>query len=69
MDMILVLEQEKKACLGVLKKYNLKYKTPEVQKLFIIYDYLTEKIKNETNEAVKLQLQVDIELIMEYLTP
>ena len=67
MDLILVLEKEKELCKNVIKNYNLKYKTSELKNLYVVYDYLTELLKNETDDVVKIQLQTDIEIIMEYL--
>ena len=69
MDIVVALENEKDSCMKVLKLYNLKYKTTEIKKLYIIYDYLTELLKNETDNVNKLQLQEDIKIIMEYLDP
>ena len=67
MDLILELEKEKDNCIKVIKNYNLKYKTPELKKLYIIYDYLNEKLNNETDEVIKCQLKSDIEILIEYL--
>ncbi len=64
-----LLEKEKQTCLQVLKQYNFKYKTPELKKMYDLYDYLNEQLENETNLAVKLQIQEDIELLMNYLSP
>jgi hypothetical protein len=63
------LEKEKQSCLDVIKHYNIKYKTNEIKKLLVLYDYLTLQLKNETANHVKLQLQEDIELLMKYICP
>ena len=61
-----ILEKEKQTCLNVLKQYNIKYNTPEIKKLYELYDYLILTMKNEPIH-IQLQLQEDIELIMNYL--
>lgn len=68
MDIILELDKEQYKCIQVLKNYNLKYKTPNLKQIYVIYDYLTEQLKNESNEVVKMQLREDIEILMEYLS-
>ena len=64
-----LLEREKQTCLQVLKQYNLKYKTPELKKMYELYDYLNIQLEAETKLVTKLQIQEDIELLMKYLTP
>ena len=69
MDMNIVLEKEKEMCIKALKGYILKYKTPELKKIYATYDYLLELLKNETDDNIKVLLKEDIEIIMEYLSP
>ena len=64
-----LLEQQKQTCLGVLKQYNIKYKTNEIKKMYELYDYLLICIEYETEPHVTLQLQEDIEILMKYLCP
>jgi hypothetical protein len=64
-----LLDKEKQTCLQVLKQYNIKYKTPELKKMYELYDYLNIQLENETNQPAKLQIQEDIELLMKYLSP
>jgi hypothetical protein len=64
-----LLEREKQTCLQVLKQYNIKYKTPELKKMYELYDYLNEQLESETNLLTKLQIQEDIELLMKYICP
>ena len=61
-----ILEKEKQTCLNVIKQYNIKYNTPEIKKLYILYDYLISSMEHE-EENVKVQIQEDIEMIMGYL--
>ena len=61
-----ILEKEKQTCLNVLKQYNIKYNTPEIKKLYILYDYLLLSMDKEP-EHIRIQIQEDIEMIMEYL--
>jgi hypothetical protein len=61
-----ILEKEKQTCLNVLKQYNIKYNTPEIKKLYVLYDYLLSSMDNEP-EHMRIQIQEDIEMIMEYL--
>jgi len=61
-----ILEKEKQTCLNVLKQYNIKYNTPEIKKLYTLYDYLISSMDKEP-EHIRLQIQEDIEMIMEYL--
>jgi len=61
-----LLEKEKQTCMNVLKQYNIKYNTPEIKKLYILYDYLISSMENEP-EHIKLQIQEDVEMIMAYL--
>lgn len=61
-----ILEKEKQTCINVLKQYNIKYNTPEIKKLYMLYDYLLSSIENEPLH-VQLEIQQDIEMIMEYL--
>jgi len=69
MDTFIELEKEKQICINAIKQYNLKYKTLEIKKLYIIYDYLNEQLKIETHEEAKKQIQEDIDIIIEYLIP
>jgi hypothetical protein len=62
-----LLQREKQTCLEVLKQYNIKYNTPELKKMYQLYDYLNEQLENETNLLFKLQIQEDIELLMKYI--
>lgn len=64
-----LLEREKQTCLQVLKQYNLKYKTPELKKMYELYDYLNIQLETETKLLTKLQIQEDIELLMKYIYP
>ena len=64
-----LLEKEKQTCLQVLKQYNIKYKTPKLKKMFDLYDYLNVQLENETNQIIKIQIQDDIELLMNYIYP
>ena len=64
-----LLEKEKQACLDVIKQYNIKYKTNEIKKLLLLYDYLTLELKNDSAPHVKLQMQEDIEILMKYICP
>jgi hypothetical protein len=64
-----LLEKEKIACVQVLKQYNIKYSTPELKKMYDLYDYLNIQLENETNMAAKMQIQEDIELLMKYIYP
>jgi len=64
-----LLEKEKQNCIQVIKNYNLKYNTSELKKMYALYDYLLIQLKNETSTHVKMQLQEDIEIIMEYICP
>ena len=64
-----LLEKEKQICLGVLKQYNIKYKTNDMKKLLDLYDYLTLQLNDETVPHVKLQIQEDIEILMKYICP
>jgi len=61
-----ILEKEKQTCMNVIKQYNIKYNTPEIKKLYILYDYLISSMETE-EEHVKVQIQEDIEMIMGYL--
>ena len=64
-----LLEKEKQNCIQVIKNYNLKYNTTELKKMYLLYDYLLLQLENETTSHVKMQLQEDIEIIMEYICP
>ena len=64
-----LLEKEKQNCIQVIKNYNLKYNTIELKKMYLLYDYLLIQLENETTSHVKMQLQEDIEIIMEYICP
>jgi uncharacterized protein YeaC (DUF1315 family) len=64
-----LLEKEKQNCIQVIKNYNLKYNTNELKKMYLLYDYLLLQLENETTSHVKMQLQEDIEIIMEYICP
>ena len=61
-----ILEKEKQTCLNVLKQYNIKYNTVEIKKLYTLYDYLISRMDKEP-EHIRIQIQEDIEMIMEYL--
>ena len=61
-----ILEKEKQTCLNVLKQYNIKYNTAEIKKLYTLYDYLISRMDKEP-EHIRIQIQEDIEMIMEYL--
>ena len=61
-----ILEKEKQTCMNVLKQYNIKYNTPEIKKLYILYDYLILSMDGEP-EHIRAQIQEDIEMIMAYL--
>jgi hypothetical protein len=61
-----ILEKEKQTCLNVLKQYNIKYNTPEIKKLYTLYDYLISSMADEP-EHIRAQLQEDVEIIMPYL--
>ena len=37
--------------------------------MYALYDYLLIQLKNETSTNVKMQLQEDIEILMEYICP
>jgi hypothetical protein len=64
-----LLEREKQTCIQVLMQYNVKYKTPELKKMYALYDYLNIQLESETNLLTKLQIQEDIELLMKYICP
>ncbi len=67
MDIDLVLENEKKKALSVLKDYNIKYKNLNNLQLVNALNYLFILLENETNIEIKKILQEDINIINEYL--
>jgi hypothetical protein len=67
MDIELVLENEKKKALSVLKDYNIKYKNLNNLQLVNALNYLFILLENETNIEIKKILQEDINIINEYL--
>jgi len=67
MDIELVLENEKKKALSVLKDYNIKYKNLNNLQLVNALNYLVVLLENETNVEIKKILQEDINIINEYL--
>jgi flagellin-specific chaperone FliS len=67
MDIEKILEKEKSIALNVLKDYNIKYKTDEINKLNDILNYLYSCLETETNTEIKKILMEDINIIKEYL--
>lgn len=67
MDIEKLLEKEKSIALNVLKDYNIKYKTDEINKLNDILNYLYSCLETETNTEIKKILMEDINIIKEYL--
>jgi hypothetical protein len=67
MDKEILLQEELNKCLTVIKKYNLKYKTIEHQRLLITHDYLVNLLETETEDYKKNILIEDISIIKSYL--
>ena len=67
MDIEKILEKEKSIALNVLKDYNIKYNTDEINKLNHILNYLYSCLDTEINIEIKKILMEDINIIKEYL--
>ena len=64
LEIIHIMEEEKKKCIEKMKEYYNKYGDKNLQKLI---DYLQYQIDNTQDEEIKNQLLEDIKVIQSYL--
>jgi hypothetical protein len=63
-EITLLIENERKKCLNVIKKYYNKYGDESVEKLYIYLQSQLEKIDDTT---IKTELGYDMEILQQYL--
>jgi hypothetical protein len=63
-EITLMIENERKKCLNVIKKYYNKYGDESVEKL---YTYLQSQLENTDDTIVKSELNYDMEILTTYM--
>lgn len=63
-EITLLVENEKKKCLNIIKKYYNKYGNESVEKL---YNYLQSQLENIDDITIKNEINYDIEILKDYL--
>ena len=63
-EITLLIENEKKKCLNIIKKYYSKYGNESVEKL---YTYLQSQLENIDDITIKNEINYDMEILQNYL--
>jgi hypothetical protein len=63
-EITIIIENEKKKCLNIIKKYYNKYGDESVDKL---YTYLQSQLENVNDITLKNEINYDMEILQEYL--